>query len=234
MAAPPQSPRRRLPAIGAWLLGVSMALLILLSGPLALFNPWFVSYEQARNDVPARLATTQAEVDRVTSGMLCDLFTGCDDFGQSLAGSSTPLLTPAERSHMRDVGRLVRLLALLWLLAAAVAIGMLVALRRDRHRIGGALLSAAAAVGTGAIILALIFAVDFNQAFIGFHEIFFPQGNYLFGPGSNLLKLFPEGFWYDVSLSAGVSIILTALVVLVVGWWLWRSAPPRIEASAGT
>jgi len=225
MAASPAVPRRRVPGPLVGVLGLAMAVLVLLTGPLLLFNPWFISVEQARNDVPARLATSQAEVDRVTGAMLCDLLLACDDFGERLDGASQPLLTDAERSHMRDVSRLVRLLVAVWIAAAVLAIALLVVLRRDRRRIGLALLAAGGLVGTLAVILAGVFAVAFDQAFLAFHEVFFPQGNFLFGPDSNLLRLFPEGFWFDASLTAGIAIILTALAVVLAGWRLLRSSP---------
>jgi len=202
-------------------LGLSMAVLVLLTGPLLLFNPWFVSVEQARNDVPARLQTTQSEVDRVTGAMLCDVWLGCGDFAEGVDGGP-PLLTDAERSHMRDVSRLVRLLGVVWLVALAVAVGSGLALRRQRRAVGRALIWAGGLVGTVAVVLAAFFALDFDQAFLAFHEVFFPQGNFMFGPDSNLLRLFPEGFWFEASITAGIAIILSALAVLLVGWRLWQ------------
>ncbi len=222
MAPTPAAPRGSAPGYVGILLGASMAVLVLLTGPLLLFNPWFVSVEQARNDVPARLQTTQAEVDRVTGAMLCDLWLRCDDFGEGLDGGPA-LLTDAERSHMRDVSNLVRLLIVLWLGAAGVAVASLVVLRRDRRAMGRAFMASGGLVGSVAVVLAAFFAVDFDQAFLAFHEVFFPQGNFLFGPDSNLLRLFPEGFWFEASITAGIAIILSALAVLLAGWRLRRS-----------
>jgi uncharacterized membrane protein len=78
-------------------------------------------------------------------------------------------------------------------------------------------------VGVLAIVLGVLFAVAFDQMFLAFHELFFPQGNFMFGPDSNLLRLFPEGFWFDASLTAGTAIVLTAVAVTVAGWRLSRS-----------
>jgi integral membrane protein (TIGR01906 family) len=211
---------RRAPWIVGLLLAVATALLIALAGPLLLFNPWYVTGEQARTGVPMLLATSQAEVDRVTGQVLADIWTA-GDFSVSLDGS-TQLLTDAERSHMRDVSSFVRLLATITLTAAFVMIACLLVLRREPGRIGGLLLSAASAVGVAALIVGVIFAVAFDQAFLAFHELFFPQGNFLFGPESNLLRLFPEQFWFDASLLAGTSIVLSALVVAILGWRLLR------------
>jgi integral membrane protein (TIGR01906 family) len=192
-----------------------------LTGPLVLFNPWFVSFEQARNDVPARLDTTRAEVDRVTGAILCDLVLGCDDFAVGLHGSAA-LLTDAERSHMREVSHLVRTLWLVLLVAAALVVASLVALRRERRRIGLILLWTSGSVAIAAIVVGAFFAVAFEQAFLLFHELFFPHGNFLFAPDSNLLRLFPEGFWFESALVAGLLIVLSGLVATLAGWRLVR------------
>lgn len=211
---------RRAPAIVGLLLAVAAALLIALAGPLLLFDPWFVSAEQARHDVPALLATSQAEVDRVTGQVLADIWTG-GNFTVGLDGAS-PLLTADERSHMRDVSALVRVLGTLALVALAVLVACVLVLRRERRRLGGLLLIAASSIGLAALLVAILFAVAFDQAFLTFHRIFFPQGNFLFGPNSNLLRLFPEPFWFDAALAAGGSIVVTALAVAAIGWRLLR------------
>jgi integral membrane protein (TIGR01906 family) len=220
----------RAPVAVGLALGLAVALLIALIGPLLLFNPWFTSYLQARNDVPARLGTTRANVDRITGSILCDLVLSCGgDFGERLPGASGPLLTDAERSHMRDVGRLVRNL---WIaVIGSLIVGVLAALRlrRERRRIGGLLLRAAAAIGVLAVVLGALFAIAFDQMFLAFHELFFPQGNFAFGPDSNLLRLFPEGFWFDAALAAGTTIVLTAVAVTAIGWRLTR--PPGEPAA---
>lgn len=77
--------------------------------------------------------------------------------------------------------------------------------------------------GAGFMILALIlFAFSFSNLFLGFHEAFFPQGNYLFdAQTSNLLKMFPEAFFQDFfnliltySLVQAVSYIIIGLIFL--------------------
>ena len=203
-------------AVG-WAYSIAVAIIITLAGPLLLFNPWFVSLEQQRNGSAALLAADQGVIDRVTGTILGDLFTG-GPFAVSLDGQ-TPLLDPMERSHMRDVGGLVRILGVV--LAAALVVFALTASRlRDRRRRGRLLLVAAASVGGAALLLAVVFAVSFEPAFLAFHRLFFSEGTYLFGPDSNLIKLFPEGFWFESSLAAGATIVLAALLVSWRGWRL--------------
>lgn len=201
--------------------GLALALVILLAGPLLLFNPPFVSALQARHDVAASFGTSREEVDRVTSEMLADLFVG-GTFESAFDGDP-PLLNERERSHMGDVSRLVQLLTAVALVAIVVALATGVLLRREPVRQGRIMVTVAGAIGAVAVILAVAFAVAFDAMFLAFHEIFFPPGTYLFEPGSRLITLFPEGFWFDASLAAGGAVVLTALVVAVIGVARWRT-----------
>jgi integral membrane protein (TIGR01906 family) len=201
--------------------GLALALVILLTGPLLLFNPPFVSALQARHEVAASFGTSREEIDRVTGEMLGDLFIG-GTFEAALEGES-PLLNERERSHMSDVSRLVQLLTAVALVALVLALATGLLLRREPIRQGRIMLTAAGIIGAVAVVLAVTFAVAFDAMFLTFHEIFFPPGTYLFEPGSRLITLFPGGFWFDASLAAGGAVILTALVVALIGLARWRT-----------
>jgi integral membrane protein (TIGR01906 family) len=202
------------------LFGLGLAVLIALAGPLLLFNPWFTSALQERHDVAASFGTSQDQVQRVTSAYLADIY--LDGSFEAGFDGQGPLLDEAERSHMRDVSGLVRLLAGIVVLAAIVTAVTAVWLRREPRRQGRIMLLTAGGIGLMAVVLAAVFAVAFDAAFTAFHELFFPPGTWQFTPGSNLITLFPEGFWFDAALAAGVSIVVAALLVSVVGAWRWR------------
>ena len=219
---------RRAPWPVSLLFGASIGLLILLTGPLLLFNPWFVSALQARHDVAESFETSQAEVDRVTGAFLADLFTD-GDFEATLDGQ--PLLDDAERSHMSDVSNLVRLLVLAAVVALIVAALTGTLLRGESRRMATVLLGTAAAIGAAGLVVGLVFAVAFDAAFLAFHAIFFPPGTYLFEPGSNLVTLFPGGFWFEASLIAGATVVLSALVVLLIGVAGRRRPPTTLRAA---
>jgi integral membrane protein (TIGR01906 family) len=197
------------------LFGLSLAVVITLAGPLLLFNPLFTSALQTRHGVPAAFDASEAEVDRVTGEILGDLFVG-GSFDAAFAGDA-PLLNERERSHMGDVSRLVQLLVGITLVALVTAVVTGLLLRREPRRQGRIMVITAGAIGAVALVLALVFAVAFDAAFLAFHEVLFPPGTYLFEPGSKLITLFPGGFWFDASLAAGGAIILTALAVAVIG-----------------
>jgi integral membrane protein (TIGR01906 family) len=98
-------------------------------------------------------------------------------------------------------------------------------LRGERVRRSRLLLRAAAVVGLVALALGAFFAVDFDVAFAAFHALFFQAGTWEFGPDSNLIRLFPEAFWFEVSLLAGLSIVVSAVVAAWVAVRALRAAP---------
>ena len=155
--------------------------------------------------------------------MLRDLFVD-GSFSESLDGE-TAVLDSSERSHMADVGRLVRILAGLEVVAVAVLLLSGWMLRRERARRGRLLLGAALAVGAAAVVLGLFFALAFETAFTAFHALFFRQGTWQFGPESNLIRLFPEPFWFETSLLAGLSIVLSAALAIWLARRGMRSGP---------
>jgi integral membrane protein (TIGR01906 family) len=204
-------------------LGVALAVVILLAGPLLLFNPLFSFALQQRHGVAATFGVQPAEVDRVTSEILLDLITD-GDFDAAFAGQP-PLLNGRERSHMHDVARLVRILAITVVAGAIMAVLSARRMRGEPRRVGAVMLRTAGVIGAAALALALTFAVAFEPAFLAFHAIFFPPGTYLFEPGSDLITLFPEGFWLDASLAAGATVFLSAILCALAGYRLWRSGP---------
>lgn len=210
----------RAPAAIGFLFGLALGIVITLAGPLLLFNPWFTSALQERHEVAAAFEVPKAEIDRVTGEILGDLYFN-GSFDASLSAGE-PLLDARERSHMGDVSRLVQLLAGVTMAALVVAAVTGTLLRNDRRRQGRIMLTAAAVVGIIAILLAGIFAVAFEPAFLAFHAVFFPAGTYLFSQGSQLIVLFPEPFWFDATLAAGAVIVATALLVTVIGFARWR------------
>ena len=202
--------------------GISLAVVVLLAGPLLLFNPVFTSALQERHEVAASFETSQSDIERVTASYLADIYLD-GDFDAALEGDE-PLLDAEERSHMTDVSRLVRLLAGIAIVALVLAAVTGTLLRREPRRQGAIMLISAGSIGAVALLLAGVFAVAFEPAFLLFHELLFPPGTYLFEPGSNLISLFPEGFWFDAALAAGALIVLTALVGTFIGFRRWRGA----------
>jgi hypothetical protein len=215
------------PRLAVGVLAVATALLVALVGPLILFNPWFVSLEQQRAGAALLLGAAQPQVDAATARILLDLWTG-GDFVVHLVEGGPPVLDAFERSHMADVGGLVRLLGLVALLAIVAGVIAGRALRGRPRSIGAGLLAGAGLVGMLAVVAALVFAVAFDAAFLAFHQLLFREGTYLFGPDSMLIRFFPEALWYEASLIAGAVIVISAIAVSVAGWRLVRTVDPPL------
>ena len=187
-----------LAAAGATVLTILGATVILF------FNPLWIGFEQDRAGVPAMTGYTADEVRAVTGAMLADLVVGAGAFGVSVNGQ--PVLGADERAHMRDVRGVLGLATSTFGTAAAL-LAALVAAKRHRRWLWrgiGQGSTALAVAGIGAGIATVFF---FDSAFLLFHLVFFPQGNFLFDPRTQrLTQLFPTQFWTD-----------TAIAIVVVG-----------------
>lgn len=144
---------------------------------------------------------------------------------------SPPLFTAQEVAHMEDVRRVfigaqvagsVAAGALAVVAAAAWRGGRLARLVR-----GGAL---AAALGVAAVGAAA--ALAFEPAFLLFHQIFFPQGNFLFDPAtSNLLALYPQAYWWGITLRIGAAFVVGALALALLAHLALRRERHRSDAA---
>lgn len=124
--------------------------------------------------------------------------------------------TRDEQAHMADV----RTVFVGFELAAVVAvgIGVILPLRAAKRSRTAALLlvrDAAVAAGIGTALLAAAAAASFDQLFLAFHEVFFPQGNFLFGPDSNLIAMYPDAYWYGVTLRVGLTFVAAMAIIAI-------------------
>ena len=127
-------------------------------------------------------------------------------------GASAGFFTADEYAHMADVRRVFDVAKFMIPVGLFV---MLVRLQRARARSpremwqllrDGSLWS----LGLVAVI-GLVAVVAFEPLFLAFHYVFFPQGNFLFPPTSNLIRLYPDWYWEGITLRVGVSFIAVAL-----------------------
>ena len=126
-----------------------------------------------------------------------------------------PIFTSDETTHMADVRGVFRGAEY----AAALALFVVVFRVQRARRRGDALRLVRAGALTAAGIVAIIgvaAAVAFDPLFLLFHDLFFPQGNFLFDPAtSNLIRLYPEWYWQGITAGVGLSFI--AVAVLMAG-----------------
>ena len=162
------------------------------------------------------------EITRYPHGTLVDLHrrTLAYVLGDAPALPTSPtrgdFYSPAEQSHLADV-RGVFLGARIAALVALAALAWLLARRGDRRAALRLVRAGAVASAAGVLILAGAAALAFDAMFLLFHQVFFPQGNFLFDPrSSNMLTLYPESYFYGVSLRIGASFVALAALMAAV------------------
>ena len=131
----------------------------------------------------------------------------------ALGGS---VFTASEYSHMADVRNVFVAFRIAAAAAGIVGIGLVLRVARRARRATVVLVrDAALAAALGVAIIAGAAVVAFDPLFLLFHEVFFPQGNFLFAADSNLLAVYPDEYWYGVTLRIGFTFAATmALIAL--------------------
>ena len=130
------------------------------------------------------------------------------------------VFTENELSHMKDVKQLIhKVLIFYYVLLILDLLIIYIILKNDLTNAVPVLLF------SGLIILLFSISLYFVRNlfpvfFIKFHEIFFPQGNWIFPESSKLVTLFPESFFYNTvfiiffrSFIIGVIFILIAILL---------------------
>ena len=137
-------------------------------------------------------------------------------------GLDTSFFNEKEKMHLSDVKQLINgALNLLYVLIIASLL-MIAALlyKKKYHHLGWSAVSVGCITILLLIITAIIFGSDFSNVFLNFHLISFDNDLWMLNPATDkLIVMFPEGFFYDISLRmmfiAGMmSIAVIWLVIL--------------------
>ena len=125
------------------------------------------------------------------------------------------VLTENEASHMRDVGFLFRLSFLL--LVVLLPLGLKGFLQLPLAHQGAVVFSPFIFLFSFFHLLVLL-VTDFELFFFYFHEVLFPQGNYVFPFDSVLIQTYPGEFFF----SMGIVLVVSFLVVSIFLAYLYK------------
>ncbi len=140
----------------------------------------------------------------------------------ALASTTVPLFDENERSHMADVRAVFQATKLAFVAGVLIVLAVLRwTVRPMRLRL---IRDAAFSAGIGVAAVAVMALVAFDPLFMLFHEVFFPQGNFLFPPDSNLLVLYPDEYWYGVTLRIGFTFVAALAAIALVATATLRQA----------
>ena len=143
----------------------------------------------------------------------------------SLGGS---VFTPSEYAHMADVRNVFVAFRIAAAAAGISGIGLVLRVtgvtRRDRRAAVALIRASALIAAVGVAAVAVVAAVAFDPLFLLFHEVFFPQGNFLFPADSNLLAVYPDEYWYGVTLRIGATFAGAMAVIALAATATLRQA----------
>jgi integral membrane protein (TIGR01906 family) len=137
-----------------------------------------------------------------------------------------------EHEHMADVRSVFRGAEVAALLALGVIVFRIRRARREARAIRVIRDGAAGAAGLVAAV-GVAAALAFEPMFQLFHQLFFPQGNFLFDPAtSNLIRLYPEWYWQGITAGVAASFVFSALLAAAMAHiTLRRRANPYTRAA---
>jgi len=216
-----------------WTAAVALGLLLITTNVRFAANSLWV-YERLfeRNEVPARTGMTMAELSKA-GATIQDYFNSDTEplhVEATINGTTVDLFGDDEVAHMADVKRLFKRTYLVQAVSAVVLLAAIAYVTyRERRRAvpivarwlaRGSVLAAAAIVGIG-----LASTVAFNQVFLLFHYIGFPQGNFTFNSQSDyLVRVFPLGFWSDITFLIGTLTLVQAALLYLAARLVRRRA----------
>lgn len=208
------APRSATTLVAGVLVSVATVVAIVGLAIAIFFNPVWIGFAQGQAGVPAITGYTPEQVRAATDSILTDVLIGPPNFAVEVGGE--PVLGPTERSHMVNVYSVVRMFAVV-VAIAVLALLVIVWPNRRRAWVWRAVARGAVALVLAGIVIGVAVVFFFDAAFLAFHLIFFPEGNFLFDPRiQRLTQLFPEQLFIETATALALVGIAVAVAVTVL------------------
>jgi len=201
-------------------------------------------YSFSRYDAEDVTGIERSELDRAASEIIVYFRAGDADALDIRVvddGEIVPLFNQREVLHMRDVRDLIRATFRLHEIAFVYIVGYIAAVflwsgeRPMRRLARQAMIAGGATVGVLAVA-AVGVLIGFDSLFTQFHLLSFSNDFWKLSPArDHLIQMFPQGFWFDVTLGVGVITIVQGLAILGAGWAYvrWRDAQGATSSARG-
>lgn len=206
------------------------ALLVIFAGLLASFDVAiygdreyrFYEKEYEKYNVTEALGMELSDVMDVTEHMMAYLHGWEPELSviTTVEGKEQDFFNEQDRFHMEEVKRLflggLKLMYISFLTGIALLIWSGVKGERGHTVVSDAILQALGIFTVATVALGAFCAVNFTQIFVIFHEIFFDNDLWLFDPATDyMIRMLPEGFFFDMVVRIGVCFGGFLLILLV-------------------
>lgn len=213
-------------------LGIVAKGLFILSLPLMLFvlsiagaanSPWLYEYGFERYGVSQTTGLAQSELEKVATGLV-SYFNSDEEFISITVlkdGKPFELFNEREKTHLKDVKGLIWLdyRVLLGTLIYILGYSVFCFFRgkgKYRRGLGWGVVSGSSLTLALMMALGLGTLLGFDELFLQFHLISFANELWQLDPARDyLIRLFPQGFFYDAALF--ISLATTGLAVILGG-----------------
>ena len=209
------------------ILGFSIiAALLITSFEIAMYSDFSVYQEEyEKYDVLSNLDMTMDDVMYVTHEMMDYLRGNGDTLSviTTVEGREQDFFNEQDRFHMAEVrdlfigGLNIRLGACA---AVVLCIVFLLISRADIKKIiPRSYWIALGITGIAVALIGIAAVVDFNAVFVQFHHIFFDNDLWIFDPAEDyMIRMLPEGLFYDMVMRIGAIFVGGLAVVLVLSF----------------
>lgn len=200
--------------------------IILIFGSLnmMIFNKDFYTKEYFKNNVYEKISSDPDIGKEIALNATDDL----TKYFRSYNSQELRYYTSTEMSHLEDVRGLIHTMQYIYYGAAILSIILFLycyqRFKGDKQEfikiLAKTLLysSIAAIIFLVSIFLLCVFCFDFT--FTMFHVMFFPQGNWMFENSSMLITLFPQQFFFDISLRIFIYAMFQSIIFFGMGYWM--------------
>lgn len=172
-------------------------------------------------DAPARMGIARAELVRASAELREYFNNDADTFFTRVetGGKEVPLFNDRETAHLKDVKQLfgfvftAQEIAFVYILAYVVAIFIWAREKPLRSLAVQSLIGGLLTIGFIAFLA--VFAISgFERAFEQFHLIAFTNDLWQLNPATDrLIQMFPEEFWFDVTILTGLLSVVEAAII---------------------
>ena len=218
--------------------------LVLSNVRIAALEPRVYEYSFSQYDVVATTGIERVQLDRAAREIAA-YFTNDEPLlttRVTIEGEEQALFNPREVQHMRDVKALFQSAFQIHEIAFVYMIGYVAAVflwSRERSMRRLARQAVTAGLGTAALLAtaAVGVLIGFDDLFRQFHLLSFANDFWLLDPRTDhLIQMFPQGFWFDVTLGVGVLSIAEGALLALLGFgylaWIGRRGRGEIRPTA--